>query len=281
MAVDVDQILKYVVYEQGSRVKGPSYPVLPWYNNNYKFKHTWRTGPKKGQTEEMDFIPFNTEESKALLAEAGYVESGGKLKKDNSPLRLNFVFAAGTSPRKDTAMLVREQWEKLGLELDFQEYEWNVYIGQYIMPRKFDVCVLGWSGGLDFDSRQLWHSTSLSPDGMNFVGYANPEADKLMETLVNTYDPQEQIRLSRKVFDTIAADFPYVFLYSGYSTTVVDRHIVWRRRTGVNPDGSPQLTNSPLDHDDIRNARASFLFWERELLRLDDMPEFKPEDRRR
>ncbi|MEZ5991608.1 MAG: ABC transporter substrate-binding protein [Planctomycetota bacterium] len=281
MAINVDDILKYVVFEQGQRVSGPGYPVLPWYNPEYRIEHTWRTGPKKGQTEKMAFLPFDMDEAKALLLEAGYREQGGKLFKDGQPLKLQFINTTGQGSRQKSAVLAKERWEQLGVEVDYKMYEWNDYIQRFIMAMNFDVCVLGWSGGLDFDKRQLWGSEFTPPNGLNFVGYNNPEVDEMMDKILKVYDYDEQVRLSHEIFDKIASDFPYIFLFSPYTTTIADRHLVWRKEVGKDAEGKPIYEDRPLDHEYIKDSRASWRFFEPELIRREEIPEFTDEDKRR
>ena len=274
MAINVEEIIKYVCFDQGTRVNGPAYPVLPWYNNEHRFEHTWRSGPKKGTTEKLQYVPFDMEEAKALLLEAGFREQGGKLFKDGKALRLQFINSTSPGPRQKSAVLAKERWEQLGVEVDYKQYEWNDFIQRFVMAMNFDVCVLGWSGGLDFDSRQLWETPSTPPNGLNFVGYSNPEADALMNRILKVYDPAEQERLSHEIFSKIASDFPYVFLYSPLSTTIVDRHLVWRKQTGVDKNGNPVYEDRPLDHDYIKNSRANWRYFEPELVRREEIPVF-------
>ncbi|MBZ0137189.1 MAG: hypothetical protein K8I27_12545 [Planctomycetes bacterium] len=281
MAINVDDILKYVVFEQGQRISGPGYPVLPWYNAEYRIEHTWRSGEKKGQTEKLEFLPFDMEEAKALLIEAGYTEQGGKLFKDGKPLKLQFVNTTGQGARQKSAVLAKERWEQLGIEVDYKTYEWNDYIQRFIMARNFDVCVLGWSGGLDFDKRQLWGTEFTPPNGLNFVNYSNPEVDKLMDDILLEYDYDKQVEMSNKIFDTIASDFPYIFLYSPYSTTIADRHLVWRMEVGKDAKGNPIYEDRPLDHEYIKNSRASWRFFEPDLIRREEIPEFTDEQKTR
>lgn len=288
MAIDVDTIIDKIVYGQGSRVTGPAYPVLPWYNREYKFKHTWLTKNKKGERsklgevwpesdrleEALPAIPYDLQEAKALLISAGCKDDGGRLTKDGNAFKIMLVSTSGTGSRRDTAILAKEQWTKLGVEVDYQEYEWNTYLTQYVRARNFDVCVLGWSGGLDFDMRQLWHSSQVNPPGLNFAKYSNPEADRLMEKILTVYDAEEQKRMSHQIFELIAQDFPYVFLFSPYTTAVLDKHIVWRKQVGVDDRGQPILEDRPINHEFIRGARAPLGYFMGELLRRQEIPAF-------
>lgn len=291
MAIDVDQILKYVVYNQGVRINGPAYPVLPWYDQNHMIEHTWRSDgtdaqgrkvERKGKTEKIKYLPFDVTEAKAILKECGYEDVNGKLiGKDGKPLRLEFINSTGGGVRKNNALLAKQNWEKLGVEVDYKEYEWNVFIQQYVMALKFDVCVLGWSGGIDHDSRQLWHSTCWpTAGGLNLAAYANPEADQLMDAILKVYDREKQVEMSHRIFRTIAADFPYVFLYSPLGTSVMDSRIVWRKKVGEK-DGKPVYENRPVNHDFIRNARANMVYFFGELKRVEEVPQWSEQDYKR
>lgn len=291
MAINVDEILQYVVFNQGTRINGPAYPVLPWYDHDYEIEHTWRTDGKdadgnviarKGKTEKIKYLPFDVEEARAILKECGYDDQNGKLVgKDGKPLRLEFINSTGGGARMKTALLAKENWLKLGVDVDYKEYEWNVFIQQYVMALKFDVCVLGWSGGVDFDSRQLWASDQWpTAGGLNLAAYANPAADKLMSDILLEYEYEKQVEMSHQIFREIAKDFPYVFLYSPLATTVMDNRIVWRRETGRTAEG-PTLESRPVNHDFVRTARAPLSYFLKELKRVDTVPTWTEEDFKR
>jgi ABC-type transport system substrate-binding protein len=283
MAVDGEEILKYVVYSQGKRISGPAYPVLPWYNHEYRREHTWRTGPNKGQTEHLKFLPFNLEEARALLAEEGFtLDPSGTLVKDGLPFRIRMVNGAGGSgTRQDIAMLARENWHKLGLRVDYEEYEWNVFINQYVESSNFDVVILGWFGGLDFDKRQLFHTKYPRPQGLNAGRFSSEKADALMERILEVYDPEEQVRLSHEIFAAIADECPYIFLFSPYNTAVMDRRIVWRKEVGRASDGIRILEDRPVNHEHIVEGKQVLSFYVHELRRVEAAPAFTEEDRTR
>lgn len=277
MAVDIGEIMNYVLYNQGQRIAGPAYPVLPYYNREYRREHTWAKADKRGQTEQLEFIPFDMDEAEAILRDEGYVrDSSGTLTKDGVPFSIRLVNSSGGGERQDFSLLAKENWTKLGLKVEYTEYEWNVFIGQYVMPGNFDVIALGWSGGLNFDKRQLFHGNFAPPRGLNFVGYKNPKADALMERILNVYDHDEQVELSHEIFNIIADDCPYIFIYSPYSTSVMDRRIVWRKQTGAET-----YEDRPVNHEYITSAKAALGFFAAELKRRPEAPTFTDEDRRR
>lgn len=247
MAINVEEIIKYVVRDQGRRINGPGYPLLDWYNPDFVPNYTFLQGENAGRslremhaeaTEAGDeeaarvfqYFPYDPAESKALLLAAGFREEDGKLMTPDGE-RFKIELALGSnisSSRGKIATLAQQEWKKLGIEVVLKELEWNVFIQEYALQRNFDALVLGWNGGTDFDSRQLWHSEFLSPGaGLNFVEYKNPEVDALFERILKVYDVEEQIRLSHEIFDRIAEDSPYIFLFSPYANVAINRDIFW------------------------------------------------------
>ncbi len=218
MAIDVDRIIRYLLYGEGERVTGPYPRTTPWYDPE--------TPP----------LPYDPEGAKRLLEEAGWHPGPDGIRvKDGRRLAFTLITNHGNAQRKAIGTLVQDAWRKIGVECHFQLFEWAVFLKDFINPGRFDACILGWSMGRDFDLYQLWHSSQTHPNQLNFVGYANPEADRLMEELRRTYDEATQVRLARRLHRIIAADAPYTFLFAPKGTTVLDKRIVVVRRL---PDGS-------------------------------------------
>lgn len=79
----------------------------------------------------------------------------------------------------------------------------------------FDGVALGWgSGPIDVDPKQLWHSSTAVKGGSNFVGYKNPEADKLIDQARGELDKKKRIPLLHKFHEIVANDSPYAWWFS-------------------------------------------------------------------
>ena len=218
MAVDVEQIIRYLLYGEGERVTGPYPRTTPWYDL------------------EVAPLPYDPAAAGRLLDEAGWrLGPDGIRAKDGRRLAFTLITNHGNAQRKAIGTIVQDQWRKIGVDCSFQLFEWAVFLKDFINPGRFDACILGWSMGREFDLFQLWHSSQTHPQQLNFVGYANPEADRLIERLRRTYDEATQTRLARRLHRIIAADAPYTFLYAPRGTTVLDKRIVVVRR---DPDGT-------------------------------------------
>jgi len=59
----------------------------------------------------------------------------------------------------------------------------------------------------------------------NFVSYANPEVDGLLEEGRTTFDREKRAEIYKKIHAIIADEAPYTFLYNPYALPVVHKRI--------------------------------------------------------
>jgi ABC-type transport system substrate-binding protein len=210
MAIDVDQLIEFVLYGEGQRVSGPYYASTVFYN------------PK------TPLVPYDPEGAKRLLAEAGWRPGpDGILQKNGERLAFKLITNNGNPARRAIMTIAQDAWKKLGVDVVTQAFEWTVFLEEFVNPAEYDALVLGWSGGaLDPDLFQVWHSSQTGKYQLNFAGYVNPEADRLIERIRVEYDPALRLSLAHRLHDVIAADQPYTFLVASTATYVLDRKMV-------------------------------------------------------
>lgn len=98
--------------------------------------------------------------------------------------------------------------------MELKQLEWNSLL-KNVKTANFDVCAMAWGGGsVDNDPKQIWHTSSIAEGGSNYVGYSNPEADRLMDQIREELDKKKRIVLMRKIYRMIAEDAPYTFLFN-------------------------------------------------------------------
>ena len=68
--------------------------------------------------------------------------------------------------------------------------------------------------------RRVFHSAQVPPDGFNRGHYKNPAVDELIVQASATLDDAERGRLYREVQRLIAADAPYVNLWTKINVAV-------------------------------------------------------------
>jgi microcin C transport system substrate-binding protein len=163
-------------------------------------------------------VPFDPEQASRLLAAAGWKDENkdGVLEKtiggEVVPLRFTVVFANPDNQKYLT--VYKEDAKKAGVDVELKQLEWNAMI-KLVDERKYDAIMMGWGGGsVDVDPKQIWHSASAANGGSNFVGYKNPEVDRLIDEARQLHDKAQRLPKMRKIYDLIAADHPYAFLFN-------------------------------------------------------------------
>jgi len=218
MAIDVDALIRYALFDEGERVTGPFASITRWYDRT------------------VSPLPNDPAGASALLAEAGWARGAdGWLEKDGKRFEFNLITNHGNLRRKAVATIVQQAWQRIGIKCNVQVFEWAVFLADFVNPGQFDAVVLGWRLDLDPDLYQLWHSSQTGPNQLNFVGFSDPRSDALMEALRLEYRPDIQQQLAHQLHRRIAALQPYTFLYAPRSTRLLDRKIVMRA-----PDGALQ-----------------------------------------
>jgi ABC-type transport system substrate-binding protein len=220
MAIDVDEIIRYVLYGQGERTSGPFPRQVAYYDPD------------------LAPLPYDPAGAARLLAEAGWRRNAaGILEKDGTPLAFTLITNSGNEERKAIMVIAQNAWRRLGVKVDTLELEWAVFINQRVDKGDFDAVVLGWAMDLNADIFQLFHSSQSGHFQLNFVGYQNPKADALMVRIRQEYDDARQTAMARELHRLIAADQPYTFLYVRRVLSLLDGKIV---RMVPGPDGQPR-----------------------------------------
>jgi ABC-type transport system substrate-binding protein len=209
MAIDIDPIIQYILYGEGERVTGPYPKITDWYDP------------------EVKPLPYDPKGALAMLNAKGWKKNAdGWLEKDGKIFEFNLITNSGNPVRKNILTIVQESWRKIGIKCNTQLFEWAVFLKDFVNSLKYDALVLGWSMGIDPDLYQIWHSSQAGPRQLNFVGYKNAEADRLITRIRREYDREKQISMARDLHGMIARDQPYTFLYVAKSTQLLDKKIV-------------------------------------------------------
>jgi ABC-type transport system substrate-binding protein len=119
--------------------------------------------------------------------------------------------------------------------------------------------------GIDPDLFQIWHSSQTGPYQLNFVGFANPEADDLILKIRQSYDHEHQVALCHRLHEIIAAEQPYTFLYISRWTALLDKRIV-RNVAGAD--------NAPIYQPIVPTKTGSYTFHFNQWIKLNQPPEF-------
>lgn len=203
-AVDRDVIVNKVLRGIGSPAGSPVSPLSWAYNS------------------EIRSYPYDPRKAKELLAEAGWKDTNGDgiLEKDGKPFKFVLMTNKGNKTREDLTVILQQQLKEVGIEAEPRIIEWATFISNYVNKKNFDAIILGWSLGIDPDNYSIFHSSQIA-DGLNFISYKNPQADKLLEKGRTTVDQNQRKQIYGEFQRIIAEDQPLVFLYYPKSITGV------------------------------------------------------------
>jgi peptide/nickel transport system substrate-binding protein len=160
-------------------------------------------------------IPFELEQAKSLMQQAGWTDSDGDgvLDKDGKPFKFTLTTNGENARRQDIQVLVQAQLKQLGVEVQLATAESNTFF-ERLRKRNFDAAVAGWAAALFVDPSDVWHSDL--PDHrmeFNFTSYSDPAADALIEKGLATPEPREAAPIWKDLQKEIYEDQPYMFLW--------------------------------------------------------------------
>lgn len=204
LATDTDSIIERLLTSQatgesfGRRAVGTITPELCGVHND-----------------DIKPLPFDVAASKALFAEAGWVDTDadGVLDKDGKKFAFTLLTNRGNQRRADAAVILQAMLKEVGVEVNLAEVETNALF-ETMRKREYEAALSGWSASLFVDPSTVWHSdTPERRYDFNFTGYSNPAADALMDKGLATPDPKDAAPTWKELQRVVYEDQPYLFLY--------------------------------------------------------------------
>ncbi len=250
MAIDVNKIIEFVLYNQGERITGPFPKQTDFYNPH------------------IAPVPYDPQGALKLLAEAGWTRNDqGWLEKDGQRLQFKLITNNGNDIRKAILAIAQDSWKQIGIDVRTDLVEWAVFIQERVNKLDFDALVLGWSMPLDPDLYQIWHSSQTGYNQLNFVGFKNNQADDLIIKIRQEYNHAQLVEYCHRLHAIIAHEQPYTFLFVSRWTAILDKRIVIKAF-----DNSANIV-----YRKIKPTRTgSYTFHFNQWIKLAQTPEFAP-----
>jgi len=175
-----------------------------------------QTGPfyRSSWAEDRSLTPLAYDPAMAarLLDEAGWkLDPARKIRvRDGKEFRFEFLVTQGSENGRAIAVILQSELARIGVDMQVRTLEWSVF-NKRLSGSEFTAALFGWNNAIDCDVYDLWHS-SMQNDGLNHVGYSNPEVDRLLEEARRTFEMPERIRIAHRIHRLIHDDQPYTFL---------------------------------------------------------------------
>jgi len=183
--------------------------------------------------------PYNPEIARNILEQNGWHDSNGDgyLDRDGHLFEFSLKTNSGSQLRKDVAVMIQAQLKRVGVKVRVQPLEWNLFIDDVFMNKKFDAVISGWDTDFTVNPTDLWHTKAIE-SGYNFISYRNPMVDALLEKGRKTLDPDKAKPIWADFQKIILDDAPYTFLFTREKLAAFDKRI-----TGVKMDARGVLAN--------------------------------------
>ena len=203
-AIDREGIIKGALLGMGEPAFGPYKPGTWVYNTALKA---------------YDYDP---ERARRLLAEAGWTPGkDGILEKDGLPFEFTILVNQGNNERIKVAVILQQMFRAVGVKVAIRTVEWAAFLKEFVDTRKFDALILAWNILDDPDIYDVWHSSAIAGNGLNFVGFSNEEVDRLLEKGRTSADRQVRKAVYDRFQEILHEEQPYLFLYVPYSLPMV------------------------------------------------------------
>lgn len=165
--------------------------------------------------------------AKALLADAGFVDADhdGVLERDGRPLDVPVLVPAQTTRLVKLLALFQEQAQQAGVRLRADPVE-PATLTPRIDARDFVAVSRLWAAtDTETDLRFAFHS-SQRDGGLNFVGLADAEIDRLIEALDAEFDDARRRALERQLHQRLYALQPYLIVSARQSLDLAKNRVV-------------------------------------------------------
>ncbi len=138
-----------------------------------------------------------------------------KMTVNNGPvIRLAFSLTTGdTLELKSASLLIKEQLEKLGVEVEIKIYEPGA-LNQSIRARNYEALFFGYIVNHESDLYSFWHGSQKQDPGVNIAMYSNKNVDTILEDAQKTPNRDDRINKYKDFIREFNKDIPAFLIYS-------------------------------------------------------------------
>lgn len=203
-AVNREAIITGALFGQGEPTIGPFQPGSWVYNDA------------------IQPYEYNLAKSRAMLAEAGWTPGpGGILQKDGAPFAFTILVNQGNEQRVKVATIIQALFKDIGVKVNIRTVEWAAFLKEFVHKGNYEALILSWNILPDPDIFDVWHSSAISENGLNFVHFNNPESDELLEKARATADQAQRKIYYDRFQEILHQEQPYLFLFVPYALPAV------------------------------------------------------------
>ncbi len=171
-------------------------------------------------------LPFDPVEAAALLAQAGWrdLNGDGILEHNGRDFAFDLMYPSNNVLRRQMALLIQADLARLGIKVRPTQVEFTSLLAR-TEAGDFDATLWGWVEGTRVDLTTAWSTPSPSQGSNNFIGYSNPDVDRLIAAAREEPDYTRAKVLFDRIQELIVADQPATFLYESTQLVATSREL--------------------------------------------------------
>lgn len=150
---------------------------------------------------ELHDYPYDPEQAKKLLAEAGYPNGF-------DTTMLTSIDGSGQILPVPMAEYIQQDLKKVGINVKLETYEWIAYLSKWAQGMRpgYGWSQQSWGMTTPFWLNIVTSSSLTAPNGPNVGNYINPELDKIENQAISSTDPKEALDLWKKANRMVSED---------------------------------------------------------------------------
>jgi len=178
-------------------------------------------------------LPFDPGRASALLDEAGWRRDpgDGSRRREGKPFRFELLIFQGNPVQEQIAALLQEGLSRNGVKMEVRILDFPALLDR-LHRHDYEAAFSGWRLTPDPDPVPFFHSDPvLGPS--NYVGYSDPEADRLLAEARHAFEPEARRAIYRRVQAILHRDQPYTFLFFPLQRVALDGRFRGARATAA------------------------------------------------
>ena len=208
---------------------------------------TWVNPLSPYYDKDTQTYPYDLNKAKALLADAGWTPGPDGICRDakGDKLSLEFSTTAGNRLRELQQQVLQSNWKAACVEVNIRNTPARSFFGETLKKRVFEgLAMYAWASTPTESPRRTLDSDQIPTEangwgGANYIAYANPEMDRLIDQAEQELDPAKQKAIWAGMQEIYAKDLPVLPLFDR-----ADPHVYPKWLRGYTPTGHSDMSPS-------------------------------------
>ena len=159
--------------------------------------------------------PYDPEQARALLDEAGWIDTNGDGTRDKDGQELAFTMygIAGNAVAEATLVALQEFWNQIGVAMTPSLEPFPTLVERITESFDFEAFLVGFSWGAAVDQSTMFTCDAAGGNGFNITSYCNPEVDEILTEALSEPDRDRRIELYNEFQNIVAEELPETVMF--------------------------------------------------------------------